>query len=252
MTVAQGLVAIIVFWAIIGGLGASLLLPAMQSLIHGNFEGTAQKKVYALVGAGRRHRRRRRGPLIGGFITTYLSWRVAFLLEAVVIAVVLSGIGLVRDVAVHRPAGRSTWSAPPCPSWAWAASCSASWCGRRAASRCRADGRRGRRLGGLVWWLLRRKRRGEPALLDPDLFDSAVPLRHLRPDAPAGRAGRHDDRPADLPADGAGVRRHGGGPVDRPALAQHVRRGAPGREAGGRGARRHHPCRVRPGGRWGW
>src|SRR5712671_7463062 len=39
MTLAQNLIAIIVFWAIIGGLGASLLLPAMQSLIHGNFEG---------------------------------------------------------------------------------------------------------------------------------------------------------------------------------------------------------------------
>src|SRR6476469_8154577 len=42
MTVAQGLTAIVIFWAIIGGLGASLLLPAMQSLIHGNFEGPAQ------------------------------------------------------------------------------------------------------------------------------------------------------------------------------------------------------------------
>src|SRR5438874_857863 len=40
MTLAQDLTAIIVFWAIIGGLGASLLLPSMQSLIHGNFEGT--------------------------------------------------------------------------------------------------------------------------------------------------------------------------------------------------------------------
>src|SRR5438046_8001408 len=37
MTLAQNLIAIIVFWAIIGGLGASLLLPAMQALIHGNF-----------------------------------------------------------------------------------------------------------------------------------------------------------------------------------------------------------------------
>src|SRR3954468_244947 len=37
MTLAQSLTAIIVFWAMIGGLGASLLLPAMQSLIHGNF-----------------------------------------------------------------------------------------------------------------------------------------------------------------------------------------------------------------------
>src|SRR3954469_22205497 len=45
MTLAQGLTAIIVFWAVIGGIGASLLLPAMQSLIHGNFEGAYQKRV---------------------------------------------------------------------------------------------------------------------------------------------------------------------------------------------------------------
>src|SRR3954452_14266929 len=51
MTLAQNLTTIIVFWAIVGGLGASLLLPAMQSLIHGNFEGAARKKTYALVGA---------------------------------------------------------------------------------------------------------------------------------------------------------------------------------------------------------
>jgi MFS family permease len=51
MTLAQSLSTIIIFWAIIGGLGASLLLPAMQSLIHGNFEGGAQKRAYALVGA---------------------------------------------------------------------------------------------------------------------------------------------------------------------------------------------------------
>src|SRR6478672_13812955 len=38
MALAQSLTAVIVFWAIIGGLGASLLLPAMQSLVHGNFE----------------------------------------------------------------------------------------------------------------------------------------------------------------------------------------------------------------------
>ncbi len=75
MTLAQSLTAIIIFWAIIGGLGASLLLPAMQSLIHGNFEGAAQKKAYALVGAAAAIAAAV-GPLLGGFITTYLSWRV--------------------------------------------------------------------------------------------------------------------------------------------------------------------------------
>src|SRR6186997_2208195 len=43
MALSQGLLTVIIFWAIIGGLGASLLLPAMQSLVHGNFQGPAQR-----------------------------------------------------------------------------------------------------------------------------------------------------------------------------------------------------------------
>ena len=92
MTLAQSLTAIVIFWAIVGGLGASLLLPAMQSLIHGNFEGAAQKQAYALVGAAAAIAAAI-GPLLGGFVTTYLSWRVGFGLEVVIIAVVLSQIG---------------------------------------------------------------------------------------------------------------------------------------------------------------
>ena len=72
MALAQSVTAIFIFWAIIGGLGASLLLPAMQSLIHGNFEGAAQKATYALVGAAAAIAAAV-GPLIGGFITTFLS-----------------------------------------------------------------------------------------------------------------------------------------------------------------------------------
>ncbi len=98
MTLAQSVTAIIIFWAIIGGLGASLLLPAMQSLIHGNFTGAAQKQAYALVGAAAAIAAAV-GPLLGGFVTTFLSWRVGFALEVVIIAVVLSQIRLVRDVA---------------------------------------------------------------------------------------------------------------------------------------------------------
>lgn len=81
MTLTQNVTVIVVLWAIIGGLGASLLLPAMQSLIHGNFEGAAQKNTYALVGASAAVGAAI-GPLLGGFVTTYLSWRVGFGLEA--------------------------------------------------------------------------------------------------------------------------------------------------------------------------
>src|SRR4029077_18954387 len=102
MALGQSITAIIIFWAIIGGLVASLLLPAMQSLIHGNFEGAAQKATYALVGAAAAIAAAV-GPLIGGFITTFLSYRVAFLLEVVVIAIVLVGSRLVRDVPYTGP-----------------------------------------------------------------------------------------------------------------------------------------------------
>ncbi len=132
MTLAQSVTAIIIFWAIIGGLGASLLLPAMQSLIHGNFEGAARTKTYALVGAAAAIAAGV-GPLLGGFVTTYLSWRVGFGLEVVVIAVVLSQIKLVHDVAYTGPRQVDVVGAILSVS-EWAGSCSAFSSGRRAAN----------------------------------------------------------------------------------------------------------------------
>jgi EmrB/QacA subfamily drug resistance transporter len=173
MTLAQGLTAIIIFWAIVGGIGASLLLPSMQSLIHGNFEGAAQRQAYALVGAAAAIAAAV-GPLIGGFITTYLSWRIAFLLEDVIIAVVLFGIRLVHDVpytgarqvdivgAVLSILGMGgivlgilVWQE-----------------GGEAVGALIVLGAVS--LGALAWWLVRRKRAGKATLLDPDLFKAKL------------------------------------------------------------------------------
>ncbi|MGH1550458.1 MFS transporter [Leifsonia poae] len=173
MTLAQNLTAIIIFWAVIGGIGASLLLPAMQSLIHGNFEGAQQKRVYALVGASAAIAAAV-GPLLGGFITTFLSWRVGFLLEAVIIAVVLSGIGLVKDVKYTGDrsidlvgallsvigmggivTGILVWQE-----------------GGERVLLIILVGVAG--LGSLIIWLRSRSRRGKPTLLDPGLFRSKL------------------------------------------------------------------------------
>jgi EmrB/QacA subfamily drug resistance transporter len=171
MALAQSLVPVIIFWAIIGGMGASLLLPSMQSLIHGNFEGAAQKKAYAMVGAAAAIAAAV-GPLIGGFITTYLSWRIAFLGEDLIILVVLTGLKLVRDVPYTGPRTIDPVGAV-----------------------LSVVGMGGVVLGILVWqeggesvgaliilgaiamyalsrWLVRRKREGKATLLDPDLFSS--------------------------------------------------------------------------------
>jgi EmrB/QacA subfamily drug resistance transporter len=173
MALAQSLTAIIIFWAIVGGLGASLLLPAMQSLIHGNFQGVAQKKAYALVGAAAAIAAAV-GPLLGGFITTYLSWRIAFLLEDVIILIVLLNIKLVRDVPYTGPRtvdpvgavlsvlgmggivlGILVWQE-----------------GGEAVGALLVVGALA--MVGLASWLVRRKREGKATLIDPDLFSSKV------------------------------------------------------------------------------
>ena len=143
MVFAQSLAPIIIFWAVIGGLGASLYMPAMQSLIHGNFEGTAQAKAYALVGASAAIAAAI-GPLLGGFLTTYLSWRVGFMLEAVVIAIVLIGsrrylrdvpytgergvdvvgsalsvVGMGDSYSAFSPGRRAASRSARCSPWAW-------------------------------------------------------------------------------------------------------------------------------------
>src|ERR1044072_905453 len=57
----------------------------MQSLIHGNFEGKARAKVFALVGAAGAIAAAI-GPLIGGFLTTLISWGAGVLMEGGIIA----------------------------------------------------------------------------------------------------------------------------------------------------------------------
>src|SRR5690242_1875009 len=169
MVLAQDLTAIVVFWAIIGGLGASLLLPAMQSLIHGNFEGAAQKQAYALVGAAAAIAAAV-GPLLGGFLTTFLSWRVGFLLEDVVIVVVLSNMKLVRDVPYTGPRGVDVVGAVlSAVGMAGVVIGILVWQeGGEYVGVLIAVGLVG--LGSLARWLVRRSREGKPTLVDPGLF----------------------------------------------------------------------------------
>ena len=234
MVFAQGLAAIIVFWAVIGGLGASLYLPAMQSLIHGNFEGKAQAKAYALS-APRPRSPPRSGHCSGGFLTTYLSWRVGFMLEAVIITVVLLGSRrLLHDVPYTGDPRRRRRSAPILAALAmgglvlgilvWQE-------GGEAVGALLAAGLAA--TGALVYWLLRRRREGKPVLLDPYLFRSKLfSFGISQGDPPAARPGRAADRPADLPADGSRIQRDGGGPFSRAPLADDVRSRAAGREKG--------------------
>src|SRR4051794_41218314 len=87
----------------------------MQSLIHGNFEGPAQAKVFAMIGAAGSIAAAV-GPLLGGLLTTLLSWRGGFLVARGIIA----GARLPARAVPHAPLrggrrGRRRRSIPSVP-----------------------------------------------------------------------------------------------------------------------------------------
>ena len=81
-------IMLLIGWSILEGIGAALMMPASTSIISGSYKG--EKRAFALgitssmaSGAGTL------GPIIGGFLTTYYSWRYAFGLELVIIIVIV-------------------------------------------------------------------------------------------------------------------------------------------------------------------
>jgi MFS family permease len=147
----------------------------MQSLIHGNFEGPAQVKAYAMVGAAAAIAAAV-GPLLGGFITTYLSWRVGFALEDVIIVVVLSGLKLVKDAPYTGPRHIDLVGALlsvvgmggiVISILVWQE-------GGESVGALFLVGAAG--MAFFTMWLRRQKAAGKPTLIDPDLFKA----KHFR------------------------------------------------------------------------
>jgi MFS family permease len=152
-------------------LGASVLLPDMIYINQGKFEGDMLTKLYGVVGAAGASAAAV-GPLLGGFLTTYLSWRVGFGLEVVIIAVVLCGLRLIHDVPYTGPRGVDlVGSALSVLGMGGLVLGILVWQeGGSAVGALIATGAVS--LGLLAFWLRGRKRRGRSALLDPALFES--------------------------------------------------------------------------------
>lgn len=92
-------------WSVMEGIGAALVLPALAALIAGNFEGPARKVAYAVIG-GVAGAGIAVGPILGGWATTELSWRVVFVGEAAVAVTILLLIRTVADAPRSGPAPR--------------------------------------------------------------------------------------------------------------------------------------------------
>ena len=90
-------------WSLIEGLGAALVMPAIVSLIAGIYSGAQRALAFGIVG-GVAGAAIAAGPLIGGWVTTELSWRYVFAAEVVIVIAILLLRGSLR--AAPQAAGR--------------------------------------------------------------------------------------------------------------------------------------------------
>lgn len=88
-------------WSVIEGIGAVLVIPAIAALIALNYKGKERAIAYAVIGAVS-GAAAAAGPLIGGFMTTYLSWRYVFLAETIVMAIVIYAARHLHSTAPRR------------------------------------------------------------------------------------------------------------------------------------------------------
>lgn len=85
---SQNIQTLMIGWSVIEGLGAVLVIPAIASLIAVNYRGKDRITAFAVIG-GISGAAAAAGPLIGGYMTTYLSWRYVFFAETVIMIIVL-------------------------------------------------------------------------------------------------------------------------------------------------------------------
>jgi MFS family permease len=87
--IAPNLAVLMLGWSVLEGIGAALILPAIVALVASNFVQSERPRAYGLV-ASAGAIAVAAGPLIGGLFTTYLSWRLVFAGEVVVVVIILA------------------------------------------------------------------------------------------------------------------------------------------------------------------
>ncbi|MGH3077245.1 MAG: MFS transporter [Gaiellaceae bacterium] len=100
-SIAQNLPVLLFGWSFLEGVGAALIMPAIVALVAGNFPAERRPAAYGLVAAAGAVAVAV-GPLIGGFCTTYFSWRWVFAGEVLVVLAILLLTRRIADAPVEE------------------------------------------------------------------------------------------------------------------------------------------------------
>lgn len=93
---APNIGVLIVGWSFIEAMGAALIIPATVALTARNYKGRDRAIAYGILG-GIGAAGAAAGPLIGGLVTEYASWRYVFAAETVVMVGLLATSRVIKD-----------------------------------------------------------------------------------------------------------------------------------------------------------
>ncbi len=92
---SQSLGMLIFGWSLLEGLGSAMMMPNTQTLLRDEYEGKDRATAYGIISAvgavGAAV-----GPIVGGFLTTFYTWRWAFRLEVIIVIIVLVFSGYIK------------------------------------------------------------------------------------------------------------------------------------------------------------
>ena len=88
-SLAQGLPLLMIGYSLLEGVGSALLIPPIYILITMLFDDTTARAKYFGVVSGAAGIGAAAGPLIGGLVTSYISWRASFILQVVIVAAII-------------------------------------------------------------------------------------------------------------------------------------------------------------------
>ena len=194
--ISPNLGVLLIGWSLVEGLGAVLVVPAIAALIAANYEGKERALAYGLIG-GVAAAAVAVGPIIGGWVTTNFTWRYVFVGEVVIVAAILLMRKRMRQSPVpENPPGLDVVGAVLSASGFFLIVLgilqSSSWGWVRPKGALTINGTEITPFGfsvvpfliligfgflaTLSWWVGRRERLGQEALLDMSMLG----IRHLR------------------------------------------------------------------------
>lgn len=186
-SLAKSLPVLMFGWSFLEGVGAALILPAIVALVASNFASDQRPRAYGLV-ASAGAIAVAAGPLIGGLLTTYLSWRWVFAGEVLVVAIILvltwriadtppeagSGLDLIGTTLSALGLGLVVYGILRSGTWGFVQpkTGAPTWFGLSPVVWLILGG--GLVLRAFMWWESRRLARGDAALLDPAMLQNRV------------------------------------------------------------------------------